>query len=294
MSQERSGDRESRPLVSIGLALYNEAGYIDETLHSLRAQDYPNLEIVACDNASTDGSLDICRAHAADDRRIRVVPADRNLGATANFRRALELCRGEYFMWAAGHDLWSPNLVSECVALLESHPEASLAFASSRWVGPDGSALARESGWTDTRGIGATGRMFTVLWGNMHPVMGVMRRDRLVKCGPLPAIAGGDLVILTALALEGDFLHARGSVWTRREQRTESSHRQKLRRYASADSGVIQSRIDRIFPLLSLPLSLLGLVMRSRLPLFERILAVVALLPSLLLRYVVGRRAAAN
>ena len=204
------------PLVTIGVAVYNESAYIDQALSSLRAQDYPRLEIVICDNASTDGTLDICRAHAAEDPRIRIEAAANNLGATTNFRRAMELASGEYFMWASGHDLWTSGLVSECVQLLETHPGASLAFASSCWIGPDGEPLPRETGWTDTRGLGPAGRFFSVLWGNMHPVMGVIRRDRLLACGPFPGIVGGDLVLLSALALRGDFLHAPGSTWSRR------------------------------------------------------------------------------
>ncbi|GGA85111.1 hypothetical protein GCM10011521_24440 [Arenimonas soli] len=281
----------STPLVSIGVAIYNESAYIDQTLRSLRAQDYPRLEIVVCDNASTDATLDICRAHAAEDPRIRIEPASSNLGATANFRRAVDLGTGDYFMWAAGHDLWTPGLVSECVHLLESHPEASLAFASSRWMGPDGEPLPRETGWTDTRGLGPAGRFFSVLWGNMHPVMGLIRRDRLVACGPLPGIVGGDLVLLSALALRGDFLHAPGSTWSRRDQRIEQSYRQKLRRYTSSESGVTQSRLDRMFPLLALPLALSRLVLRSKQPLGDRLVMFAALVPSLLLRLMVGRRA---
>ena len=43
-----------QPLVSIGMPVYNGERYVDEALRSLLAQDYPNLEIVVSDNASTD------------------------------------------------------------------------------------------------------------------------------------------------------------------------------------------------------------------------------------------------
>ena len=278
------------PLVSIGLPVYNEARHVDAALSALRAQDYPNLEIIVCDNASTDDTLAICRKHAADDPRIRIEAAASNLGVTGNFRRAFELAAGDYFMWASGHDLWSPGLVSECAGLLAAHPGACLAYASCDWIGPDGQRLDRESGWTDTRGMAPAARFFTVLWGNMHPVLGLMRSDQLRACGPLPAVVGGDLVLLADLSLRGDFLHAARSRWSRRELRTESSYSQKVQRYASASFGVTRSRLGRAFPLLALPWELVKRVARSPMGARDKVVMLAALAPSLVLRYVVGRR----
>lgn len=278
------------PLVSIGLPVYNEARHVDAALSALRAQDYPHIEIIICDNASTDDTLAICRRHAAEDPRIRVESAPTNLGVTGNFRRAFELAGGEYFMWASGHDLWSTGLVSECAELLATHPRACLAYASCDWIGPDGQLLARESGWTDTRGMAPAARFFTVLWGNMHPVLGLMRSEPLRACGPLPAIVGGDLVLLADLSLRGDFLHAARSRWSRRELRAEASYSAKVQRYASASFGVTRSRIGRAFPLLALPWELVKRVVRSRMGTLDKLAMLATLPPTLALRYLVGRR----
>lgn len=278
------------PLVSIGLPVYNEERFIDATLRSLRAMDWPNLEIIVCDNASTDATADIVRRHAAEDSRLRYEPSPHNIGVIPNFRRATELANGTFFMWAGGHDLWSPNFVRDCVALLDTHPAASIAFGSSRWIGPDDEAYPRESGWSDTRGIAAPGRFFTVLWGNMHPIMGVMRLQRLRECQPLPQLVGGDLVLLAELSLLGDFLHAPAAVWFRRELRVETHHDDKIRRYASAESGISRSRFAKLFPLVRLPLALCGVVLRSPLRLIDKLVTLAALVPSLALRYVVGRQ----
>ncbi len=278
------------PLVSIGLPVYNEARHVDAALAALRAQDYPRIEIIVCDNASTDETLAACRRQAAGDPRIRIELAGENIGVTGNFRRAFDLAQGEYFMWASGHDLWSPGLVSECVQLLQDHPDACLAYASCDWIGPAGEPFARESGWYDTRGMAAAARFFTVLWGNMHPVLGVMRSDRLRECGPMPALVGGDLVLLADLSLRGSFLHAARSRWSRRELRTAAHYGQKLDRYSSASFGVTRSRTARLFPLLALPWELFRRVWRARLGALDKAVMLTALLPSLALRYLVGRR----
>ena len=278
------------PLVTIALPVFNEARHIDEALHSLRAQDYPRLEIIVCDNASDDDTVAICRKHADADPRIRIEVASANVGASANFQRAFEFAKGDFFMWASGHDLWSPSLVSECTALLLKHPGASLAYASCDWIGDDGDVLDIHSGWTDTRSMAPASRFFTIFWGNMHPVLGVMRSESLRACGPLLPVVGGDLLLLSDLALRGDFLHAPHSRWCRREVRIETSYQDKLKRYSSPKFGITRSRVGRAFPLLALPWELAKRVARAPMPAVDRCLMLAALLPSLALRYLVGRR----
>lgn len=278
------------PLVTIGMPVYNEARFIDASLQSLRRQDYPNLEIVVADNASTDATLDICRRHAAEDPRIRIECVTKNRGAIANFEYSLSLAHGQYFMWAAGHDLWSPGLVSECVELLEGDQRACLAYASSNWIGANGEPLPRVSGWADTRGLTPIARLFTVFWGNMHPVTGLMRTRELLACLPLRHLAGGDLVLLSQLALRGAFLHARNSLWSRREFRIEHHHDDKLRRYASTSTRIVQSRLWKMFPLLQLPFALMRVVLQSNLSATDKCAVIFALVPAFPLRYLVGRR----
>ncbi|HQX33237.1 MAG TPA: glycosyltransferase family A protein [Thermomonas sp.] len=282
--------RTGFPLVSIGLPVYNEARFIEASLASLRNQDYPNLEIIISDNASTDNSLEICKRHGAEDDRIRIETLAVNHGAIANFRRTLDLANGEFFMWASGHDLWSPDLVSSCVAELQENGNACLAFASSHWIGAQGEALMRSSGWTDTRGLSAVARLFTIFWGNMHPILGVMRMSQLRACRPLLNITGSDLVLLSDMVLRGDFVHALQPSWYRREFREETEYQAKLDRYASPSVAISKSRLQRIFPLLQLPFALNGVVMRSTLPATDKIATLIALWSSFLPRYLVGRR----
>jgi glycosyltransferase involved in cell wall biosynthesis len=278
------------PLVSIGLPVYNEERFIDATLASLRQQDYPHIEILVSDNASTDRTVEICKRHAAEDIRIRIKVQTSNSGVTPNFENALAMANGRYFMWAAGHDLWTPNFVSECVALLERQPGACLAFGSSRWITGDGEPLPIESGWTDTRGMSAVARAFTIFWGNMHPVVGMIRTADLRACLPLHQLAGGDLVLLMQLALRGHFVHATRAEWCRREFRMEKSHSEKLKRYAGASTRIVRSPLGKLFPMLELPAALVKVLMKSNLPASDKVLALATLAPSLPLRYLVGKR----
>lgn len=272
------------------MPVHNEARFIDASLLALRRQDYPHLEILVGDNASTDDTRAICERHAAEDRRILIERSESNIGAIGNFRRVLERAQGPYFMWASGHDLWSANLVSACIAMLQANPDACIAFPSSRWIGAKDERLPRASGWSDTRGMAPAARLFTILWGNMHPILGMMRTSELHACAPLPNLTGADLVLLAELALRGDFVHASEATWSRREFRSETRYEEKLARYASEATRIARSPMQRRFPLLQLPLELMRVVVRSRMPRLDKAAALLALVAALPLRYRIGRR----
>src|SRR5215467_531149 len=110
---------DGKQLVSIGLPAHNARKYIQQTLDSLLIQDYECFELIVSDNASTDGTWDVCQEYARRDKRISCYRNDINLGATKNFNRVLELSCGKYFMWAADHDRWHPSFISRCISILE-------------------------------------------------------------------------------------------------------------------------------------------------------------------------------
>lgn len=194
-------------------------------------------------------------------------------------------------MWASGHDVWSPTLISTCVALLEEHPSAVLAFGTARWIDEEDHAWDKESGWYDTRGMDPMLRFFTAFWGNAHPVLGLIRTRHLRELPKIHACVGADQIVLVELALKGDFLHAPDAVWWRRQPRKRESHMDRMRRYRSEDFGLAKSWLDRNLPLLRLPLEQARAVLRSQLDASEKIAVLLALMPAFLVRYLAGRKA---
>lgn len=116
-----------RPLVTIGLPVYNGATHLSEALQTLLAQDYPHCEILVSDNASTDETQAICAEVSAKHPQMRYVRNPVNVGPIRNFSLVLERARGKYFMWAAHDDRWNSCFVSRLVAQMEAHPAAVLA-----------------------------------------------------------------------------------------------------------------------------------------------------------------------
>ncbi len=122
-----SGAIETNPLVSIGVPVYNGQKFLREALRSLQEQTYKNLEIVICDNASTDKTAEICHEFAAKDRRIRYSRNSRNIGCERNFRRVFQLSSGEYFMWASADDTRPPTALEKCLEALRKNTRAVMA-----------------------------------------------------------------------------------------------------------------------------------------------------------------------
>lgn len=286
---EPEGAISCNPLVSIGIPIYNEERFLSQSIKSLLAQDYGNIKFIISDNASTDGTERICREMLQLDGRIEYRRMDHNQGAVANFRQALEFADGKYFMWASGHDLWQPNYVSACVKLLEREPEAVIAFGCSNWIDAQGNPMLRTSGWTDTRGMESIARFHSLLWGNIHPILGLIRVDALHKTRGFLNIAGADLILLSELILQGHFVHAIETSWSRREFRGGENYQQRMARYRGQEYALSRAFIDRLSPLLRLPLELVRSVLRSRISISEKLLLLLSLMPVLPAKYLVTR-----
>jgi glycosyltransferase involved in cell wall biosynthesis len=121
---------EPLPLVTIQVSAYNQASFIGEALASALAQDYANLEVVVCDDASTDGTPQVIERFAGDPR-LRRFRNEKNLGRVANYRRLVnELSRGKWIAHLDGDDYFTdPSFVRAAVERGESHPDIVLVFS---------------------------------------------------------------------------------------------------------------------------------------------------------------------
>ncbi len=113
------------PLVSILVPVFNEATHITETLASISAQSYRNIEIIVCDNASTDGTFEVLQRWGVGRSNYIVRRNRENLGALANFQLALGLARGDFFMFVGGHDMVAPGFVAAAVRRMVGDPRVS-------------------------------------------------------------------------------------------------------------------------------------------------------------------------
>lgn len=213
------------PLVSIGVPVYNGEPYLAEALDSLLAQTFEDLEVIICDNASTDGTEEIGRAYAARDGRVRYVRNPSNVGPTANHRRTFELSRGRYFRWAAADDVSAPQSLARCVEVLDREPGVVLAYPKTRFIDEHGRVTQDYEDRLDLRSRSAGERYWQVRTrlARCNAMFGLMRADVLKQTALLGDYRSADLVFLAELSLYGMFWEVPEFLFYRRFHSAASS-----------------------------------------------------------------------
>ncbi len=106
--------------VSVIVPVFNVKPYLEESLESVIAQSYDNLEIILVDDGSTDGSGDICDIYKEKDSRITVIHQE-NLGLSAARNAGLDVCTGEVIAFLDSDDAFSKDAISKMLEALISH-----------------------------------------------------------------------------------------------------------------------------------------------------------------------------
>jgi glycosyltransferase involved in cell wall biosynthesis len=186
------GDREpmtARPSdISVVLATYQGERWLREQLDSLLAQTLPPLEIVAVDDASTDGTPGILEAYAAADPRIRVFRAPANLGYVRNFVRGLGLARGTFIAPCDQDDVWLPRKLE---VLRERIGDRPAVYSDSELVGEDGQRLGRRMSEVKRQVDVDDPLAFAVGQGAPGHSM-LVRRELVEACLPFPEVLPHD------------------------------------------------------------------------------------------------------
>ncbi|MDR1331939.1 MAG: glycosyltransferase [Tannerella sp.] len=162
---------ENRPLVSVVIPVYNAAEFLEETLRSVLASAYPNVEIVLVDDGSTDGSAAIAARYAARYARIHFL-SQANAGAAAARNRAVDAAKGEYILPVDADDRISAEYISLAVEALHGHPDVKAVYAEAEFFGD------RSGKWQlPPFSLRLLARR------NMIPVCGMYRKDDWAKAG---------------------------------------------------------------------------------------------------------------
>ncbi len=125
-------------ILTIGMPVFNDIGFIEESLNSILNQNETSFLLIISDDGSTDGSEKICRMYAEKDSRIQYIRQPKNLGISRNMQFLLNQAHTPYFMWAADDDLWHPDFTKELVSLLEQNKSAVSAFCSYKQIDENG------------------------------------------------------------------------------------------------------------------------------------------------------------
>ena len=171
------------PLVSVIMPCYNQARFAVECLESVKAQNYPNLELIISDDASTDGSVALVRAWLAQNPSIprRLLTSKRNQGLCRSLNRAMSHARGTYISGIAADDVWLPGKLLTQVELMERLPSrVGIVYSNALQMDEDGNLLPQR--FLEANGHSEPmpeGDILESLWrGNFIPAMSTLVRRK--------------------------------------------------------------------------------------------------------------------
>jgi len=118
----------SEPKVSVCIPTRDRAAWLAEALESVFAQTLQDFEIVVCDDASTDDTLEVVADRA--DPRLHYLRHERPLGIAANRNACLQAARGRYVAWLDSDDRYLPRMLETQCAALDRRPRAAMAHGA--------------------------------------------------------------------------------------------------------------------------------------------------------------------
>ena len=119
------------PLVSILIPTYNQSSYLLQAVESALNQEYPLLEVIVCDDASTNWDPRLLKGFE-DDSRLRIHRNPANLGRVRNYRQGLyKLAKGDWVLVLDGDDyLHDPAYVSTAMQIAALDTDIDLVFSN--------------------------------------------------------------------------------------------------------------------------------------------------------------------
>lgn len=119
---------EGDPAVAILMPTYQRADLIEATLESIWAQTAPDFVLIACDDGSTDGTLEILEAAARRDPRLRVLRNEVNQGRPFTRNRLIYASDAEFILWMDDDDLLHPRALEIYLDAHASAPEVDVFY----------------------------------------------------------------------------------------------------------------------------------------------------------------------
>ena len=120
--------------VSVVVPSYNHASFVKQTLRSIIRQTFTPAELLVIDDGSTDGSPKIIETVLHNCPFPCELVARKNRGLSATLNEGFQRTRGDYFAYLGSDDLWLPDFLRARVSLLESRPNAVLAYGHAYFI----------------------------------------------------------------------------------------------------------------------------------------------------------------
>lgn len=164
--------------VSVILPVYNGASTIARALGSVFAQTFTDYEIVVVNDGSTDDTASLLATYGD---RIHVV-SQPNRGLSAARNAGVGASSGELIAFIDDDDLWMPEKLARCVAILDQDPNCALAYTGAVRVDLSGTPMPNQNAQNDGVDSPTMAQMLARPW-NVVPCQFVVRRTVFERCG---------------------------------------------------------------------------------------------------------------
>lgn len=163
--------RIALPKVSVVMPAYNVEQYIAQSIESVLASDYPNIELIIVDDGSTDTTFAIAQGYAANDSRVvALTKSNGGQGVARNF--GVQRSDGEYILFVDSDDIITKSYISKAVVEMERDGEVKVVTCRGEFF--DG----RTGKWRLKRY--SSGRLAR---RNVFTISSLMRREDFIRVG---------------------------------------------------------------------------------------------------------------
>jgi len=219
-----------KPNVSVGMPVYNGEEFIRPAIDSILNQTYTDYELIISDNASTDGTEEICRDYASRDSRVRYYRNKINIGASDNYNSVYRYARGEYFKWGSANDLCHPEFIEKCVDTLCTNPDVVLCYPEVKlFTDSLDDAQEYEDDLHLVQGSACERYIAFFEKVKLNNVMnGVMRTDSLKNTAMIKPYFSSDTALMAELIMRGKFYQVKNTYFYRRmDEKTATALKSK-------------------------------------------------------------------
>jgi glycosyltransferase involved in cell wall biosynthesis len=249
------------PLVTVGIASFNNATYLRETLESIRLQTYPQVEIIIVDDASSDDSVVVARKWLSEYPEInaRLICHETNLGVCRVCNDIVTQSKGEFISIIGSDDVHlSDKLAKQVPLLMEASPQVGVIFGDIAYMDSTGSNIKAPN---DAVSMHSGDIFIPLLIKNFVPAMSTLVRRKCYDVVGIydESLSYEDMDMWLRIARQFEFLyvpgitaryriHSSSASFSRQIQLLESSLRliQKHRDHSPAANRLITDSTSQL------------------------------------------------
>jgi glycosyltransferase involved in cell wall biosynthesis len=121
--------------VTVGIATYNSASFVEETLNSIYVQHYSDIHLIISDDYSTDDTKQLVENWIEKEEvthrflSIQFLTVDENTGVSANCNRIITASKTGWIKFIAGDDILLPNCIQDNLNFVSQNPNSKILFS---------------------------------------------------------------------------------------------------------------------------------------------------------------------